>query len=86
MFEPDVGSPILGSLKKERVSIWKIFDSCEVHFVRFKSMHIFMLVEKRYPLPPVVLTHMLDKKLQCDYWNEMVYQLLKLITKQLKRQ
>ncbi|GKB76856.1 hypothetical protein Tco_0943751 [Tanacetum coccineum] len=40
--------------------------------------------KKRYPLTPVTITDMLNKKLQIDQWNEMSYQLLKLITKQLK--
>ncbi|GJZ73856.1 hypothetical protein Tco_0638002 [Tanacetum coccineum] len=48
------------------------------------SMHIFILVEKRYPLTPTTITGMLNKKLQGDRWNEICYQLLKLITKQLK--
>ncbi|GJR95110.1 hypothetical protein Tco_0267284 [Tanacetum coccineum] len=36
---------------------------------------------KRYPLTPATITEMLNKKLQADHWNEMCYQLLKLITK-----
>ncbi|GJY56765.1 hypothetical protein Tco_0455880 [Tanacetum coccineum] len=44
-----------------------------------------MLVEKRYPLTPATITDMLNKKLKADNWNEMCYQLLKLITKQLKK-
>ncbi|GJT92973.1 hypothetical protein Tco_1081818 [Tanacetum coccineum] len=48
-----------------------LFDSCGVHFVRFKDLHIFMLVEKRYPLTPITITNMLNKKLQADHWNEM---------------
>ncbi|GJX94870.1 hypothetical protein Tco_0349456, partial [Tanacetum coccineum] len=40
---------------------------------------------KRDPLTPATAT-MLNKKLQADHWNEMCYQLLKLITKQLKNQ
>ncbi|GJW57304.1 hypothetical protein Tco_0104035, partial [Tanacetum coccineum] len=35
-----------------------------VHFVRFKDLHIFMLVEKRYPVTPITITNMLNKKLQ----------------------
>ncbi|GJX14217.1 hypothetical protein Tco_0205975, partial [Tanacetum coccineum] len=45
----------------------------EVHFVRFQSLHVFMLVEKRYPLTPATITEMLNKKLQADHWNEMYY-------------
>ncbi|GJW76978.1 hypothetical protein Tco_0138660 [Tanacetum coccineum] len=84
MFEPDVESPVWRTLQNEKVLIWKLFDSCGVHFLRLQSMHIFMLVEKRYPLTPATITGMLNKKLQADHWNEMCYQLLKLMTKQLK--
>ncbi|GJV21343.1 hypothetical protein Tco_1370363 [Tanacetum coccineum] len=42
-------------------------------------------VEKKInQLTPATITDMLNKKLQIDQWNEMSYQLLKLITKQLK--
>ncbi|GJU20886.1 hypothetical protein Tco_1154228 [Tanacetum coccineum] len=51
----------------------------------FQNMHIFMLVEKKYPLTPATITEMLNKRLQTDYWNEMCYQLLKLMTKQVKK-
>ncbi|GJX46472.1 hypothetical protein Tco_0271662 [Tanacetum coccineum] len=84
MLEPDVESPVWRTLQNEKVLIWKLFDSCGVHFMRLQSMHIFMLVEKRYPLTPVTITCTLNKKLQADHWNKMCYQLLKLITKQLK--
>ncbi|GJX39262.1 hypothetical protein Tco_0252565 [Tanacetum coccineum] len=40
--------------------------------------------KKKYPLTPATITEMLNKKLQADHWNEMCYQLLKLMTKQLK--
>ncbi|GKC70169.1 hypothetical protein Tco_1116052 [Tanacetum coccineum] len=53
---------------------------------RFQDMHIFMLVEKRYPLTPATITQMLNRKLQTDRCNDMCYQLLKLMTKQLKKQ
>ncbi|GJZ35106.1 hypothetical protein Tco_0580923 [Tanacetum coccineum] len=80
MFEPDVEDNIWRNLKGQKILIWKLYDSC---FVRFKNMHIYMLVEKRYPLSLTTITAMLKRKLQADYWNETCYQLLKLITKQL---
>ncbi|GJW75849.1 hypothetical protein Tco_0135219 [Tanacetum coccineum] len=82
MFEPDVESEIWRNLQGYKVIVWKLFSSCGVHFVRFQNMNIFMLVEKMYPLTPATITEMLNKKLQTDYWNEMCYQLLKLMTKQ----
>ncbi|GJS53630.1 hypothetical protein Tco_0626992 [Tanacetum coccineum] len=41
--------------------------------VMFENMHIYMLVEKRYPLSPTTITDMLNRKLQADYWNETFY-------------
>ncbi|GJT53821.1 hypothetical protein Tco_0988875 [Tanacetum coccineum] len=81
MFEPDVESEVWRNLQGYKVTVWKLFSSSGVHFVRFQNLHIFMLVEKRYPLTPATITEMLNKKLQADHWNEMCYQLLKLMTK-----
>ncbi|GJY50976.1 hypothetical protein Tco_0441823 [Tanacetum coccineum] len=79
MFEPDIKSEIWRSLQGYKVTVWKLFDSSGVHFVRFKNLHIFMLVKKIHPLTPITITNMLNEKLQADYWNEMCYQLLKLM-------
>ncbi|GJR11027.1 hypothetical protein Tco_0793679 [Tanacetum coccineum] len=53
---------------------------------RFQDMHIFMWGERDFPLYPARITQMLNRKLQTDHCNEMCYQLLKLMTKQLKKQ
>ncbi|GJT79852.1 hypothetical protein Tco_1054194 [Tanacetum coccineum] len=84
MFEHHIEDLIWRNLQGKKVLLWRLYDSCGVHFVRFEDMHVYMLVEKRYPLTPAIITDMLNKKLKSDYWNEMCYQLLKLITKQLK--
>ncbi|GJR71110.1 putative ribonuclease H-like domain-containing protein [Tanacetum coccineum] len=81
MFEPDIESKVWRNLQGYNVTVWKLFSSSGVHFVRFQNLHIFMLVEKKYPLIPATITKMLNKKLQTDHWNEMCYQLLKLMTK-----
>ncbi|GJW76398.1 hypothetical protein Tco_0138080 [Tanacetum coccineum] len=86
MFELDKRSDVWGILQGYRVTIWKLIDSSGVHFVRFDNVYIFMLVEKRYPLTPITITNMLNKKLQTDHQNEMCYQLLKLMVKQQKGQ
>ncbi|GKA03750.1 hypothetical protein Tco_0676531 [Tanacetum coccineum] len=54
--------------RKESIAL-EIYHSYEVHFVRFEDMHVYMLVEKRYPLTPATITDMLNKKLKSDYWN-----------------
>ncbi|GJZ05262.1 hypothetical protein Tco_0538537 [Tanacetum coccineum] len=84
MFEPDIESDVWRNLQGHKLTVWKLFSSSGVHFVGFQNLHIFMLVEKKYPLTPATITAMLNKKLQADHWNEMCYQLLKLVTKQVK--
>ncbi|GKB61449.1 hypothetical protein Tco_0917635 [Tanacetum coccineum] len=72
MFKLDVESPVWMTLQNENVLIWKLFDSCGVHFLRLQSMHIFMLVEKWYPLTPATITGMLNKKIQANHWNKIL--------------
>ncbi|GKA62431.1 hypothetical protein Tco_0761950 [Tanacetum coccineum] len=86
MFEPHVEDQVWKNQDDYKVLDWKLYDSCGVHSLRMQHVYIHMLVEKRYPLKPSTITNMLNKKLQVDYLNEMAYQLLKLLTKQLKNQ
>ncbi|GKD31706.1 hypothetical protein Tco_1242484 [Tanacetum coccineum] len=67
MFEPDVESGVWRDLQGYKVTIWKLFSSCVVHLVRFQYMHIFMLVEKKYPLTPATIIKMFNKKLQANH-------------------
>ncbi|GJZ56391.1 hypothetical protein Tco_0611584 [Tanacetum coccineum] len=83
MFELDKRSDVWRILQGYRVTIWKLIDSSGVQFVRFENVHIFMLVEKRYPLIPITITNMLNKKLQTDHQNEMCDQLLKLMIQKM---
>ncbi|GKD44823.1 hypothetical protein Tco_1269468 [Tanacetum coccineum] len=50
MFEHHVEDLVWRYIQGSKVTIWKLFDSCGVHFVRFSNLHVFMLVEKRHPL------------------------------------
>ncbi|GJR96021.1 hypothetical protein Tco_0268195 [Tanacetum coccineum] len=86
MFEPHVDDNVWKHQSDYRILDWKLYDSCGVHSLRKQNVHIYMLVEKRYPLTAPTITDMLNKKLQCDHFSEMTYQLLKLLTKQLKNQ
>ncbi|GJX57250.1 hypothetical protein Tco_0287147 [Tanacetum coccineum] len=53
-----------------------------VHCLNLELANIYMLIERRYPLPADVCQPMLSKKLQVDKKDEACYQLLKLIEKQ----
>nr|GEW60184.1 putative reverse transcriptase domain-containing protein [Tanacetum cinerariifolium] len=69
MFEPDIESEVWGQLQGYDVTVWKLFSSSGVHFVRFKNLYIFMLVDKAYPLTSTTITKMLERKLQADQWG-----------------
>ncbi|GJR23295.1 hypothetical protein Tco_0971822 [Tanacetum coccineum] len=85
MFKPNVEDKVWRNQQEYKVLNWKLYDSCGVHSLMMQHMHIYMLVEKKYPLAPLTLSMMLEKKLMIDYESEMAYQLLKFIVKQLKK-
>ncbi|GJY70833.1 hypothetical protein Tco_0474536, partial [Tanacetum coccineum] len=85
MFEPNVADDIWRNQQEYRLLSWKLYDSCGVHCLMTNSMHIYMLVEKKYPLAPITLSKIWEKKLQVDYLCEMAYQLLRFIKPQLKK-
>ncbi|GJR33601.1 copia protein [Tanacetum coccineum] len=64
MFKPHVEDEIWKLQQRYKVLSWKLFDSCRVHCLSLQSGMIYMLVEKRYPLTPPIITDMLNKKLQ----------------------
>ncbi|GJU45695.1 hypothetical protein Tco_1202961 [Tanacetum coccineum] len=85
MFESHIEDKVCRNQQDYKVLSWKLYDSYGVHSLRMKHVHIYMLVEKKYPLTPSTLSMMLEKKLMIDYESEMAYQLCKFIMKQLKK-
>ncbi|GJW33793.1 hypothetical protein Tco_0053825 [Tanacetum coccineum] len=73
MFEPHVEDQFWKNQDNYNVLDWKLYDSCRVHSLRMQHVYIHMLVEKKYPLTPSIITDMLNKKLQCDHFSEMAY-------------
>ncbi|GJW59491.1 hypothetical protein Tco_0108826 [Tanacetum coccineum] len=68
-----------------KVLNWKLYDSCGVHCVTMQNILYYLLVEKMYPLTKHTLHQMFnDVKLQVDYKCEMVFELFRLVKKQLK--
>ncbi|GJS64481.1 hypothetical protein Tco_0679045 [Tanacetum coccineum] len=85
MFESRIEDKVWRNQQDYKVLNWKLYDSCGVHSLMMQHVHIYMLVEKTYPLIPSTLSMILEKKLMIDYESEMAYQFLKLIMKQLKK-
>ncbi|GKB26756.1 hypothetical protein Tco_0866157 [Tanacetum coccineum] len=74
-----------GNTRPEEAYERVLWDDLKVMFEPDVESEVWRnLQEKKYPLTPETITKMLNKKLQTDHWNEMCYQLLKLMTKQVK--
>ncbi|GJS36424.1 hypothetical protein Tco_0534806 [Tanacetum coccineum] len=58
MFEPNVADDMWRNQQEYRLLSWKLYDSYGVHCLMTNSMHIYMLVEKKYPLAPITLSKM----------------------------
>nr|GEU94600.1 putative ribonuclease H-like domain-containing protein [Tanacetum cinerariifolium] len=67
-----------------KVKSWKLFDSCGVQCLNLSTTHIFLLVEKMYPLTHFTLEQMVnDVILKVDYESEMSLELLRLVRRLL---
>ncbi|GJU34615.1 hypothetical protein Tco_1182969 [Tanacetum coccineum] len=86
MFEPLTAGNVWKNQLGNKVLIWKLIDSCGVYVVRMESMHIYMLVDKRYPLKPSTIEEMFNKNLQVDDWNEMNSDELKIKIERIRTQ
>ncbi|GKE78283.1 hypothetical protein Tco_1544403 [Tanacetum coccineum] len=85
MFDLHVEDQVWKNQQDYRVLDWKIYDSWRVHSLRMQHVHIHMLVEKRYPLTPTIITDMLNKKLQCDHFSKMLLmKKLEILKKNIK--
>ncbi|GJR26543.1 hypothetical protein Tco_1102775 [Tanacetum coccineum] len=48
---------------QQRLICWRYYDACRVHCLNLESVDVYMLIERKYPLPLSVQSY-LDKKLQ----------------------
>ncbi|GKA45630.1 hypothetical protein Tco_0738426 [Tanacetum coccineum] len=55
MFEHHIEDLVWRNLQGKTILVWRLYDSCGIHIVRFEYMHVYMLVEKRYPLTPATI-------------------------------
>ncbi|GJW16380.1 hypothetical protein Tco_0020513 [Tanacetum coccineum] len=81
MFDPDENGEIWKNHNSQELIEWKLYEFCGVHSLMLREVTIYMLVEKKYPLPQDTLTRMLRWKLHVNYEiPEMAYELLKFIS------
>ncbi|GJX30654.1 ribonuclease H-like domain-containing protein [Tanacetum coccineum] len=81
MFNLDKNGEIWKNYNSQELIEWKLYEFCGVHSLMLREVTIYMLVEKKYPLPHDTLTRMLRWKLHMNYEiPEMAYELLKFIS------
>nr|GFA32575.1 hypothetical protein [Tanacetum cinerariifolium] len=67
------------------VKSWKLFESCRVHIITFKTTQMFLLVERKYPLTRFTLKQMLNNvRLEVEEESEMSLELLRLVRRHLQ--
>nr|GEU85691.1 hypothetical protein [Tanacetum cinerariifolium] len=84
--EANVWKDQKGKYGLAKVKSWKLFDSCGVHCLNLSTTHIFLLVEKVYPLTHFTLEQMVNNvRHEVDYEIEMSLELLRLVKRQLNK-
>nr|GEU60181.1 hypothetical protein [Tanacetum cinerariifolium] len=71
----------LWTLVKDTLSIrqatkWRLYDSCDVHYVLSRDQEIFMLVDNDYPLRKGLAIVMISNKLQVENYSQMANDLI----------
>ncbi|GJT90391.1 hypothetical protein Tco_1079236 [Tanacetum coccineum] len=86
LFEPSKEDEIWKAQQDYTLISWRLYDSCGVHVLLMDTgITIHMMVEKKYPLTPEMLSRMLSGKLEVDRECEMAYELLRFTRSQLKK-
>ncbi|GKD53659.1 hypothetical protein Tco_1287046 [Tanacetum coccineum] len=86
LFEPSEEDEIWKAQQDYTLISWRLYDSCGVHVLLMDTrITIHMMVEKKYPLTPEMLSRMLSRKLEVDCECEMAYELLRFTRSQLKK-
>ncbi|GJV90043.1 putative ribonuclease H-like domain-containing protein [Tanacetum coccineum] len=84
MFDPPLSDDAIWSwpLQQKMVN-WRYYDSCAVHCLTLDASTIYMLADRKYPLSKDACQAMLNMKLKGGTKDEVCYQLLKMIKKQV---
>nr|GEX17795.1 hypothetical protein [Tanacetum cinerariifolium] len=85
LFEPSKEDVIWKAQQDYNLISWRLFDLCRVHVLLMDTrITIHMLVERKYPLIPEMLSRMLNRRLEIDHESEMAFELIRFIKTQLK--
>ncbi|GJT84711.1 hypothetical protein Tco_1066428 [Tanacetum coccineum] len=73
---------IWSEIEQQKIVSWRYYDTCRVHCLNLESMDVYLLSDRKYPLPFEVCKTMLKMKLLDGKMNEDCYRLfLKMMGK-----
>ncbi|GKB07547.1 hypothetical protein Tco_0835831 [Tanacetum coccineum] len=76
MFDPPLSTdPFWNLPHQQKMLSWRYYDTCRVHCLTLESADIYMLTERKYPIPTDACQAKLDKKLQGGKEDKACYQL-----------
>ncbi|GKC09604.1 hypothetical protein Tco_1001214, partial [Tanacetum coccineum] len=82
LFQPDEEDEVWRHQHEYNLISWRLFDSCGIHILLMDNgIAIHMMIEKKYPLTQEMLSKMLSRKLEVDHENEMVFELLRCLSR-----
>ncbi|GJS55476.1 hypothetical protein Tco_0628838 [Tanacetum coccineum] len=73
---------IWSEIGTKKIVSWRYYDTSRVHCLNLESMDVYLLSDRKYPLPAEVCKKMLKMKLLDGKMNEDCYRLLKMMEKQ----
>ncbi|GJT50217.1 putative ribonuclease H-like domain-containing protein [Tanacetum coccineum] len=83
MFEEPLSTDSIWSeIEQQKIVSWRYYDTSRVHCLNLESMDVYLLSDRKYPLPAEVCKTMLKMKLLDGKMNEDCYRLLKMMEKQ----
>ncbi|GJY37783.1 putative ribonuclease H-like domain-containing protein [Tanacetum coccineum] len=84
LFQPDEEDEVWRHQHEYNLISWRLFDSCRIHILLMDNgIAIHMMIENKYPQE--MLSKMLSRKLEVDYENEMVFELLRFIRSKVQK-
>ncbi|GJR00349.1 hypothetical protein Tco_0523333 [Tanacetum coccineum] len=84
MFDPPLSDDAIWSLPlQQKIINWRYYPTCVVHCLTLDASTIYMLADRKYPLSKDACQMMLKMKLLDGTMDEVCYQLLKMIEKQV---
>ncbi|GJV63347.1 hypothetical protein Tco_1474175 [Tanacetum coccineum] len=84
MFDPPLSDDAIWSLPlQQKIINWRYYPTCDVYCLTLDASTIYMLADRKYPLSKDACQVMIKMKLLDGTMDEVCYQLLKMIEKQV---